>query len=69
MVTHKNIMVYEIIKHTKKPVLAYKEPWMRENGLYKFRTIVSEVSSFVGNPVGQIGIKSHSKDRNFSWTR
>ena len=24
---------------------------MQENGLKKFRTIVSEVSSFVGNPV------------------
>ena len=34
----------------QKPVLAYKEPWMQENGLNKFRTIVCKVSSFVGNP-------------------
>ena len=27
---------------------------MQENGLNKFRTIVSEVSSFVGNPVGPV---------------
>ena len=27
---------------------------MQENGLNKFRTIFSEVSSFVGNPVYQI---------------
>ena len=28
------------------------EPWMQENGLNKFSTIVSKVSSFVGNQVG-----------------
>ena len=33
------------------PVSAYKEPSMQENGLNSFRTIFSEVSSFVGNPV------------------
>ena len=35
-------------KHRNKPVLVYKEPWMQEKGLNKFRTIVSEVSFFVG---------------------
>ena len=40
-----------MIKHRNKAVLAYKEPWMQNNGLNKFRKIVSEVSSFVGNPV------------------
>ena len=44
-------MVYLVIKHRNKPVLAYKKPWMQGNGLNKFRTIVSEVSSFVGPPV------------------
>ena len=29
--------------------MVYKEPWMQEHGLNKFCTIVSEVSSFVGN--------------------
>ena len=33
------------------PVLASKDPSMQENGLNKFRTVVSEVSSFVDNPV------------------
>ena len=37
-----------MIKQRNKPVFAYKEPWMQENGLNKFRTVVS---SFVGNPV------------------
>ncbi len=36
-----------MMKHIKKPVLGYKEPWMQENGLKQYRTIVSEVSSFV----------------------
>ena len=40
-----------MIKHRNKPVLACKEPGMQENGSNKFRTIVSEVLSFVGNPV------------------
>ena len=31
--------------------LTYKEPWMWENGLNKVRTVVSEVSCFVGNSV------------------
>ena len=35
------------MKHIKKPVLGYKEPWMQENGLKQYSTIVSEVSSFV----------------------
>ena len=46
-----NFMVYWMIKHWNKPVLVYKEPYMQENGLNKFRTIVFEISSFVGNPV------------------
>ena len=33
-----------------KPVLAYKEILMQGNGLNKFLSIVSEVSSFVDNP-------------------
>ena len=45
------LVVYLIVKHRNKPVLIYKEPWMQENKLNKFRTIVSEVLSFVGNPV------------------
>ena len=46
-------MFYEMIKHRNEPVLAYKESWKLMNELNKFRTIriVSEVSSFVGNPV------------------
>ena len=32
-------------------VLAYKVHYMEEHGLFKFRTVVSEVSSFVGNTV------------------
>ena len=43
-------MVYVMIKHRNKPVLSNKESWMQENELNNFRTIVSEVSSFVGNP-------------------
>ena len=38
-------------KHRNKSVLAYKEPWIQEKELNRFRTIVSEVSYFVGNPV------------------
>ena len=38
-------------KNRNMLVLAYMEPWMQENELHKFRTIVSEASSFVGNPV------------------
>ena len=40
--------------------MAYKVTrllWMQENGLDKFSTIVSEVSSFVGNPVYQNEMK------------
>ena len=44
-------MVYEIIHRRKKPVLAYKEPLIQQNGLNKLSTIVSEVSFFVGNSV------------------
>ena len=44
-------MVYGMIKHRYKPVLANKEPWMQENGLNKFHTITSEVASYFGNPV------------------
>ena len=40
-----------MIKHRNKPGSAYKKAWMQENGQNKFRTIVSEVSSFLGNPV------------------
>ena len=46
-----NLMVSEMIKHRNKPILANKETWMLESGLNKFRTIVSEVSSSMGNPV------------------
>ena len=45
------LMIYWMIKHKIKPVLIYNEPWMQGNGRKKFHTIVSEVSSFVGNPV------------------
>ena len=41
-------MVYEIIYRRKKPVLAYKEPLIQQNGLNKLSSIVSEVSFFVG---------------------
>ena len=41
------LMVYLMIKHRNKPVLVYKEPWMQENGINKFRKIVSEVSYYV----------------------
>ena len=34
-------MVYLIFKHRNKPVSAYKETWMQENGLYK-ETCVQE---------------------------
>ena len=40
-----------MIKHRNKPVLTYNKPWLQENRIYKFYTVVSEVSSFVGNPV------------------
>ena len=42
-----------MIKHKNKPFLVHKEPWMQENGLNKFRRIVSEVSFFVDNPVSK----------------
>ena len=51
---------YKIDNHRNMPVLTYKEPWKQENGLYKFFTIVSEVFSFVGNPVASV----HSRLRN-----
>ena len=38
-----------MIEHKNKVVLVYEEPWMQKNGLNKFRTILSEVSSFMGN--------------------
>ena len=44
-------MVYSKIKQGKQQVLDSKELRMQENGLKKFRTIVSEVSSFAGNPI------------------
>ena len=40
-----------MFKYINMQVLASKEPRMQENGLNKFRTVVSKVSSFVGNPV------------------
>jgi len=49
-----------MIKHRNKPVLADKEAWMQQNGLNNFRTIVSEVSSFVGNPVDNKDCKQSS---------
>ena len=45
------LIVNQIIKHSNMPVLGYKKLGMKKNGLKKFRTIASEVSSFVGNPV------------------
>ena len=47
-------MVYEMIKHRIKPVLAYKEHSKPEIDLNIFRTIVSVVSSLVGNPEAQL---------------
>ena len=44
-------MVYKVIKHKNKKVLAYKEPWMQVNGRNKICTIFFDVSFFVGNPV------------------
>ena len=44
-------MVHLMIKNQ---FWSYKEPWMQENGLNKFLTIVSEVSSFLGNSVHAI---------------
>ena len=44
-------MVYWKIKDRNKPFLAYKEPWIQESEIKKFRTIVSEVSSCVGIPI------------------
>ena len=35
------------MKPRNTPVFAFKEPLMQENALNKFRTVVSEVSSFV----------------------
>ena len=35
------LMIHKMIKHRQKPMLAYKEPWMQENGLNKFLTIFS----------------------------
>ena len=40
----------QMIKQRNKEFLASKETWMQENGLDKFRTIVSEVSSLGGEP-------------------
>ena len=40
-----------MIKHRNNPVLAYKRPRMQKNVLKKRLTIVSDVSSLVGNPV------------------
>ena len=49
-----NLIVYLMVKHRNMPVLAYKEPWMQENGQNKFRTIVSEVLFIVGKNVKTI---------------
>jgi len=38
-----------MIKNRNKTVLVYIETLRQGNGLNKFRSIVSEVSSFVGN--------------------
>ena len=46
-------MVNLMIKNKNKPFLAYKEPWMQENGVNKFHTLVS---FFVGNPVLQLAV-------------
>ena len=37
--------------HKTKQVYSCWEPWMKGNRQCKFRTVVSEVLSFVGNPV------------------
>ena len=44
-------MAYLMIWQRKKQVYSWRESWIWENRPFKFRTIVSEVSSFVGNPV------------------
>ena len=38
----------------KNQVYSRKESWMLGRSQYKFRTVVSEVSSFVGNCVSQV---------------
>ena len=45
------MVLYYMFKQWNKPVLTSKEPWIQENGFNKFRTLVSEVSSFVANLV------------------
>ena len=52
-----------MIKHRIRPGLAYKESWMQENGLNKLRTIVTEVSSFVGIIFNQSSETSGCKDK------
>ena len=58
MVTHRESSIL-IVYYVNKTVFGYKEPWMQENGLNQFCTIVSEVSSFVNNPVS-IYVKLYS---------
>ena len=38
-----------MVKQSSMPVSAYEEPVMQKHELYKFRTIVSEGSFFLGN--------------------
>ena len=58
-------MVYKKIRHRNKQVLTYNEPWMQENGLNKFRTIVSEVLSFVDIPVSLQNTLKNKKGYRF----
>ena len=54
-IQHENIfIIISQIKHRNKPVMAYKEPWLQENELNKFFTVVSKVLSFVGNSVYKV---------------
>ena len=46
-------MAYSIIWQRKKQVYSCRELWIEGNRQYKFCTVVSEVSSFMGEPVTQ----------------
>ena len=45
------LMAYYMIWQAEKKVYSCSESYIQENRLYKLCTVVSEVSSFVGNPV------------------
>ena len=60
-------MVHEKIKHRFNPVLANKKPWIQMN---KFGTIVSEVSSFVGNTTeSHMKIQRQSLKRSYAYLK